>query len=411
MEYAANQPIQSVNANEPFLYRASDSIPGAAVGLSFNTGRGSNTILNGVHSKPWRNTRSIRSSIANHRPRYWNRMGSYDAFYDDAGGTYSPFQVLARAGNWAANKPQLFGGSKFTGKYAKYAGAENLRTSKGGASIFGAGTAARFAAISRIGAGAGAGGLGKFLGHSAGAVGAPNVPGMSALVGGMTGGMSPASFIAGQGTITSKGASIAMTSQGAFSRTALGYSAVAAGGTEAATAGRVAALGYGSVAKGMNAASDDLLKAGLRVSGGSLHTVPMSGLAAPRGSTLAATKIGNVRAFTGAFASGNKAGMRVAGTRIGGAVASKAGPIGWAMLAYDLAKLGGEVFKSAVSFTGDATKSFQGSIHKPIFGMGYKDTQFAATSRARGVMAIQNSRLNARSMLGSEAGMMAAHFG
>jgi hypothetical protein len=46
-----------------------------------------------------------------------------------------------------------------------------------------------------------------------------------------------------------------------------------------------------------------------------------------------------------------------------------------------------------------------------MFGMGYNDTEAAATSRARGVMAIQNSRLNARSMLGSEAGMMAAHFG
>jgi hypothetical protein len=53
----------------------------------------------------------------------------------------------------------------------------------------------------------------------------------------------------------------------------------------------------------------------------------------------------------------------------------------------------------------------KGTINKPLFGMGYKDTEVAATSRARGVMAIQNSQLNARSALGSEASMMAAHFG
>jgi hypothetical protein len=53
----------------------------------------------------------------------------------------------------------------------------------------------------------------------------------------------------------------------------------------------------------------------------------------------------------------------------------------------------------------------QGSMNKPLFGAGFKDNEVAATSRSRGVMAIQNSRLNARSSLGSEGAMMAAHFG
>lgn len=82
-----------------------------------------------------------------------------------------------------------------------------------------------------------------------------------------------------------------------------------------------------------------------------------------------------------------------------------------ASLVYDLAKMGGEVIKSGINLARDANKSLQGSINKPMFGMGYQDTELAATSRARGVMAIQNSRLNARSVLGSEAAMMAAHFG
>jgi hypothetical protein len=85
--------------------------------------------------------------------------------------------------------------------------------------------------------------------------------------------------------------------------------------------------------------------------------------------------------------------------------------LGAAMLAYDLGNMAGQVFKSGVNLARDAAKSMQGSIHKPLFGMGYKDTEAAATSRQRGVMAIQNSRLNARSMLGSEAGMLSAHFG
>lgn len=82
-----------------------------------------------------------------------------------------------------------------------------------------------------------------------------------------------------------------------------------------------------------------------------------------------------------------------------------------ASLVYDLGKMAGEVIKSGINLARDANKSLQGSINKPLFGMGYRDTEAAATSRARGVMAIQNSRLNARSMLGSEAAMMAAHYG
>lgn len=82
-----------------------------------------------------------------------------------------------------------------------------------------------------------------------------------------------------------------------------------------------------------------------------------------------------------------------------------------ASLVYDLGKMGGEVIKSGINLAKDAAKSMKGSIDKPMFGMGYKDNEIAATSRARGVMAIQNSRLNARSMLGSEGSMMAAHFG
>ncbi len=114
-----------------------------------------------------------------------------------------------------------------------------------------------------------------------------------------------------------------------------------------------------------------------------------------------------------------KAGERKIGAKLaaryGMAQASKAmGPInivGTAAVVYDLGKMAASGIVSAGNFAKEAVKSMQGSMRKPLFGMGYQDNEVAATSRSRGVMAIQNSRLNARSMLGAEAGMMAAHFG
>lgn len=112
-------------------------------------------------------------------------------------------------------------------------------------------------------------------------------------------------------------------------------------------------------------------------------------------------------------------GERMAAAKLAGAAGTRAlglalpglNVIATASMVYDLTKLAAMGVVSAGNFAKDAVKSMQGSMHKPLFGMGYQDTEVAATSRARGVMAIQNSRLNARSTLGSEASMMAAHFG
>lgn len=97
--------------------------------------------------------------------------------------------------------------------------------------------------------------------------------------------------------------------------------------------------------------------------------------------------------------------------RAGAFALRSASIVGNAALVYDLGKLAGKGVMAGGNFAKDAVKSMQGSMNKPLFGMGFRDNEVAATSRARGVAAIQNSRLNARSMLGSEAGMMAAHFG
>ena len=108
---------------------------------------------------------------------------------------------------------------------------------------------------------------------------------------------------------------------------------------------------------------------------------------------------------------GTKAGAKFLAARAGAFAIPGLQVVAAASLIYDLGKMGGEIIKSGINLARDANMSMQGSMGKPLFGMGYRDTEAAATSRARGVMAIQNSRLNARSALGSEASMMAAHFG
>lgn len=97
--------------------------------------------------------------------------------------------------------------------------------------------------------------------------------------------------------------------------------------------------------------------------------------------------------------------------RIGGAALGPLNVLATGQLMYDLAKGAGKIAVKGMNFGKDAVKSMQGTIGKPMFGSGFKDNEVAATSRSRGVMAIQNSRLNARSLLGSEASMLSAHFG
>jgi hypothetical protein len=97
--------------------------------------------------------------------------------------------------------------------------------------------------------------------------------------------------------------------------------------------------------------------------------------------------------------------------RLGGAALGPLNVLSTGQLMYDIGKGIGKMAVGGINFAKDAMKSMQGTINKPMFGTGFKDNEVAATSRSRGVMAIQNSRLNARSLLGSEASMMAAHFG
>jgi hypothetical protein len=142
------------------------------------------------------------------------------------------------------------------------------------------------------------------------------------------------------------------------------------------------------------------------------------GLAARHGAASLATEIVDKGILKSLGTKGAMTAVKHGGARVGLAVAGEAALaavpglnlIFAADMAYQLAKLGGLAVKAGINFGKDGMKSMQGNMNSGMFG-SYKDDEVRATSRARGVAAIQNSRLNARSLLGSEGAMMASHFG
>lgn len=76
--------------------------------------------------------------------------------------------------------------------------------------------------------------------------------------------------------------------------------------------------------------------------------------------------------------------------------------IGLSYMAIPLAQLSYQIGRSHY----DNDKQQFEDMYRPNLGGNYQDTQQAYTMRQRGVQAIQNSRLNARSALGNTARMM-----
>lgn len=103
----------------------------------------------------------------------------------------------------------------------------------------------------------------------------------------------------------------------------------------------------------------------------------------------------------GALMAGRAALMAVPGINIAMA----------AWMVYDIAKLSTQLGGYMARTATEGVRSFQGGLNTGIMDQNFQDSEAAMTSRSRGVQAIQNSRLNARSVLGAEAGMMASHFG
>lgn len=130
----------------------------------------------------------------------------------------------------------------------------------------------------------------------------------------------------------------------------------------------------------------------------------------------AVEKVGMVAVKEGITGFGAGLAAKFGATMASGPAAPLVGAAMMAWQVWDLTKLTVDlardlVIKPGINLAQDGFRSYKGQIDKAPFGMGFKDNSVAASSRQRGVMAIQNSRLNARSVLGSEAGAMHSHFG
>lgn len=186
-----------------------------------------------------------------------------------------------------------------------------------------------------------------------------------------------------------------------------GYMSGARGAVHDTVRNVATAAGKESWVKGAAMAERHLALGGLEHAGSKLilsetgKKAGLSGIKAGFGKALA-TEAGTAAAARFGSAVGMKAiGMAIPGVNVAMT----------AWMAYDIAAGVAEMGKAGVKLVKDGIVSMKGSIDKPIMGMGFRDNEIAATSRARGVSAIQNSRLNARSVLGNEAASMASHFG
>jgi hypothetical protein len=468
-----DMPIDQIEA--PLYARLIETMPGIAASIGFSTMRGSNTLLGGGYmdspsrlgkgvdarraakfrvmqggtlSSPGakqflggaaRNTRLaslsgsatktpfLRSSRLNNvslRPRNLTRQHSLSIFADPSKGAYTPFGASGFLGKTKLGQKALggmgivlregetaFGPGMLSGISAGRRTDLLERRARGGSSRAAAKLSKADDALGMLGKMNNAPGLqggqfgrilpkslnqgivlqpGKTLGASAFS-GVTGTPGAMAGQVGVRGNMY-ASSLAGAGTSFVTG----------YARGSLGFGGVG-GLTGRALEGAARAEGaFGSAFA--KAFGDDGLQVGGKLIKGSDEAIGLlrstgggklfGQLGASATKKLAVSGAGKMLAMRGAA-------MAIPGVQL----------VAAASFIYDIGQMAGEVVKSGINLAKDANKSLQGAIAKPTFGMGYKDTEAAATSRARGVQAIQNSRLNARSSLGTEGAMMAAHYG
>jgi hypothetical protein len=361
--------------------------------------RGSNTILRGGWSDtPGPFTRARRAifrrdphpevggMIRNNNifnPRTWTRYGSQDMFFPGQGANkaYSPFN-LSGGVNWLAKNDYL-------GKSLGEAAAANKGEVMGGG-VFSQLSAAQ--RLRRVGDIDPLSRRGKSLAsyfNRAGMEGTPITTGREAA------------------------SAIHMSMPGALGQRIGGF----AQGLHSATAPE-AALARPEFMRGFNAVNTRLMNvAGLRAEqvGGKIGMKAGVGAireaATGQAAKSAAAKAGTVLGEEALAKFGVRAGVETAGL-LGARAALSAVPYVnvamWAWMAYDITKA---IIPASGKFVADAYKSYTGWGSNRMLGGNFKMNEAGMTSRSRGVAAIQNSRMNARSVLGSEAGGLAAYYG
>lgn len=409
-------------APDSFFNHVLDTLPGGTQVMGWNAYRANRTVAKGA-----KGIDQVSSLNATFNPKYARKMSSYKALGGrdvenatrafpggkgyKAGTAYSPFNFLATQGNRVGARlgRMDLGTSK---------AATGFKSLTGEGDLFARGSISRTMMTAKLGSGAmPSSHVMDFLKETdstlAKRVETFKTAGSKMIPGGQHLPTAP---------LTAKEAShaMAMSTQGAISGRVTGYMATMSTG-ESIMGNAIGGTGeYKAYASGSQAALRHMEGAGIeRVSKGAGQQGFKYGVKA--GGALEKLGIATTEKIglkTVGKAAVTKGGLKVAG-KLGAALAMQAVPVagqivGAVMLAdmvTDVAKLGMEGVKSGIDFAKDAVKSYRGTIDKGTMGMGYRDNTVAATSRQRGVSAIQNSRLNARSVLGSEAGAMHAHFG
>lgn len=342
------------NQDMPLAYDMLSSLPSATATMGWNVSRVQQTIMGGGRGGA-QAARGIRQTAS---PAAWRRLArgaNIDPSIRNAGvtgkGVYSPFNFLSSTGNFAYRNAH-----RAPGVGPKVAEAMGARD---GELAFSPGTVGRIGTMNKIGS-----------------ISEKNLLSRTGNIVSAIEDMNPGSTI-GRSVAGRTGAELSGTLQGGLLNTITSkYSGQAAGFIRGAE--MYGKPGYQAFAAEAN---NPYVRRGVESA---------AKFMAERG--------------------GSIGGKFLASGAISGA-ARAAGPIGWILLAKDLATMGGKLAGAGMNLAIDAGKSVQGSISKPTFGMGFKDNTVTATSRQRGVMAIQNSRLNMRSVLGSEAAFMHARFG
>lgn len=418
--------LEATGNGQGRFFAAAEHIPNTFQTVGWNAHRGANTITKGLKrgrfgGKP-HGTGFVRGSIpATAHPSNWGRMATHsslDAFDDASHTRYTPFQTLGgkhgnSAASWGIRKSKILESKGVRSRLHKY-GIMNdtemgsmLEGGKG-PDMFSGGVYSRLSASAKIAG----------WGDTRAAASGKHAKNMTSFLKSTDTGLhSAAEGLYGKGlTGASRGELAdlsAMSSRGRISQAVGGYMRGVSGLGE-----RTSTLASGAVERkafmgGARMAENHLADAGIRAVAGKLEmkagTKIAMQLGLKGGEKVSLSMLGKISAEAGVKVAA-KAGLAM-GARAVGPFIPGVNVVMAAWTAYDMTKMGIELMKGGGELAVEGYKSFQGSLYKPTMGMGYKDTEVAATSRARGVLAIQNSRLNARSALGSEASAMANHFG
>lgn len=377
------------NEDIPLGYDMLASLPSATHTTMWNMNRVGRTITKGPRrglrrSSDFNGGRGFRQNAS---PFSWGRLASTENIEPSDFGTprtkgvkrgYTPFNFIAESGNWLTRTERLGIGERMTNAIPSM-----MRPGQG-EYAFSPGTLGRMNTLGRIYSGSDKS-FAKMVGNVYKSAGSLN-PSIGRAIDNMM-------YLPSGRNIA--GEAVALSARGTVSQTALSY----------VNAAHIARTG-GTLSDATNLGSRIIFDGNSEIA--ARQAANRSNFAAQKAfehmgkATNAAGELIETTAGRKALATG--ASYLPAASKF-------AGTAGWILLAGDLVKMGAKAMGAGAELALDAGKSVMGSSRKPTFGMGFRDNSVAASARQRGVMAIANSQLNARSVLGNEASSLHAHFG